>query len=102
MDLRERLQIALGDAYRIERELTGGAMARVFVATDETLGRTVVIKTLPPALAAGLRAERFRREIRLLAGLTHPNIVPILSAASGTDCSTTSCRTSRPSRCGRE
>ena len=80
MDLRERLQIALGDAYRIERELTGGAMARVFVATDETLGRTVVIKTLPPALAAGLSAERFRREIRLLAGLTHPNIVPILSA----------------------
>jgi serine/threonine-protein kinase len=80
MDLRERLQIALGDAYRLERELTGGAMARVFVATDTTLGRTVVIKTLPPALAAGLSAERFRREIRLLAGLTHPNIVPILSA----------------------
>jgi eukaryotic-like serine/threonine-protein kinase len=80
MDLRERLQIALGDAYRIERELSGGAMSRVFVATDETLGRTVVIKTLPPAMSAGLSTERFRREIRLLAGLTHPNIVPILSA----------------------
>ena len=80
MDLRERLQIALGDAYRIERELGGGAMSRVFVAVDTTLGRTVVIKTLPPALSAGLSAERFRREIRLLAALTHPNIVPILSA----------------------
>src|SRR5690242_6978156 len=51
MDLRERLQIALGDAYRIERELGGGAMSRVFVAVDTTLGRTVVIKTLPPALS---------------------------------------------------
>jgi serine/threonine-protein kinase len=80
MDLRERLQISLGDAYRIERELGGGAMSRVFVAVDTTLGRTVVIKTLPPALSAGLSAERFRREIRLLAALTHPNIVPILSA----------------------
>lgn len=80
MDLRERLQGAVGDAYRLERELGGGGMSRVFAATDTGLGRTVVIKTLPPGLAAGLSVERFRREIRLLAHLSHPNIVPIISA----------------------
>ena len=55
-------------------------MSRVFAAADTGLGRTVVIKTLPPGLAAGLSVERFRREIRLLAHLSHPNIVPIISA----------------------
>lgn len=80
MELRERLQAAVGDAYRLERELGGGGMSRVFTATDTALGRTVVIKTLPPGLTAGLSAERFRREIRLLAHLSHPNIVPIISA----------------------
>ncbi|HSQ29798.1 MAG TPA: serine/threonine-protein kinase [Gemmatimonadaceae bacterium] len=80
MDLRDRLQSALGDAYRLDRELGGGGMSRVFSAVETSLGRTVVIKTLPPGLTAGLSAERFRREIRLLAHLSHPNIVPILSA----------------------
>ena len=80
MDLRDRLQSALGDAYRLDRELGGGGMSRVFSAVETSLGRTVVIKTLPPGLTAGLSAERFRREIRLLALLSHPNIVPILSA----------------------
>jgi serine/threonine-protein kinase len=80
MELRERLQAAVGEAYRLERELGGGGMSRVFTAADTALGRTVVIKTLPPGLTAGLSAERFRREIRLLAHLSHPNIVPIISA----------------------
>ena len=80
MDLRDRLQSALGDAYRLDRELGGGGMSRVFSAIETSLGRTVVIKTLPPGLTAGLSAERFRREIRLLANMSHPNIVPILSA----------------------
>jgi len=80
MELRERLQSAVGDTYRLERELGGGGMSRVFAATDTGLGRTVVIKTLPPGLTAGLSAERFRREIRLLAALSHPNIVPIIAA----------------------
>ncbi|HMA25363.1 MAG TPA: serine/threonine-protein kinase, partial [Gemmatimonadaceae bacterium] len=80
MDLRDRLQSALGDAYRLDRELGGGGMSRVFSAVETSLGRTVVIKTLPPGLTAGLSAERFRREIRLLANMSHPNIVPILSA----------------------
>ena len=44
--LREQLQETLGDAYAIERELGGGGMSRVFVATERSLGRTVVIKVL--------------------------------------------------------
>jgi tRNA A-37 threonylcarbamoyl transferase component Bud32/tetratricopeptide (TPR) repeat protein len=80
MNLLERLQAALGSAYTIERELGGGGMSRVFVAEERALGRQVVIKVLPPELAAELSAERFEREIRLAAQLQHPQIVPVLTA----------------------
>jgi len=79
-DLREQLQRTLGDAYRLERELGGGGMSRVFVATEAALGRQVVIKVLLPELAAGVSVDRFRREIQLAAQLQHPHIVPLLSA----------------------
>ena len=78
--LQEQLQRSLGDAYRIERELGGGGMSRVFVALETSLQRTVVIKVLLPELAAGVSVERFRREILLAAQLQHPHIVPLLSA----------------------
>lgn len=55
-------------------------MSRVFVAEEKALGRRVVIKLLHPALAATVSAERFQREILLVASLNHPNIVPVLSA----------------------
>jgi eukaryotic-like serine/threonine-protein kinase len=55
-------------------------MSRVFVARERALGRTVVLKVLPPELAAGLNSERFRREIQVAASLHHPHIVPVLSA----------------------
>ena len=78
--ISERLLAALGSSYTIERELTGGEMARVFVAEDSDLGRKVVIKILPPDLAASVSAERFRREILTVARLQHPHIVPVLKA----------------------
>ncbi len=74
------LKLALGDAYMIERELTGGGMSRVFVAQEHALGREVVIKVLPPELAAGVNRDRFRREVQLAARLSHPYIVPLLHA----------------------
>jgi eukaryotic-like serine/threonine-protein kinase len=80
MDLREQLQAALGDTYTLGRELGGGGMARVFVAEDTRLGRTVVVKVLSPELVAGLSAERFQREIRVAASLQQANIVPLLTA----------------------
>ena len=55
-------------------------MSRVFVAEETALGRQVVIKVLPPELAASLSLDRFRREIHLAASLQHPHIVPLLSA----------------------
>ena len=78
--LREQLQAALGSVYTIERELGGGGMSRIFLALERSLGRRVVVKVLPSELAAGVNAERFRREIHLCATLQHPHIVPLLSA----------------------
>jgi tRNA A-37 threonylcarbamoyl transferase component Bud32 len=55
-------------------------MSRVFLADDNALGRAVVFKVLLPELAAGVNAERFKREVQLSARLQHPHIVPVLSA----------------------
>ena len=78
--LREQLQQTLGEAYRLERELGGGGMSRVFLAVETALGRNVVVKVLLPELAAGVSVDRFRREIQLAAKLQHPHIVPLLTA----------------------
>ncbi|HXN75157.1 MAG TPA: hypothetical protein VN876_00905, partial [Gemmatimonadaceae bacterium] len=59
--ISDRLLSAIGGSYTIERELIGGGMALVFVGEDHDLGRKVVIKILPPELAASVSAERFRR-----------------------------------------
>ncbi|HJQ20731.1 MAG TPA: serine/threonine-protein kinase [Gemmatimonadaceae bacterium] len=79
-DIRDQLQQCLAATYSIERELGGGGMSRVFVATERALGRTVVVKVLSQELAGGLSAERFRREIQVAASLQHPGIVPLLTA----------------------
>ena len=78
--LRDQIQSSLGAAYTIERELGGGGMSRVFVATEQALGREVVVKVLPPEMAASVSIERFKREIMLAARLQHPHIVPLLAA----------------------
>ena len=77
--LHDSLQVALSSAYTLERELGGGGMSRVFVAEERALARRVVVKVLSPDLAAGVSAERFKREILLTARLQHPHIVPVLS-----------------------
>ena len=82
-DFLSQLRRTVGAAYDIERELSGGGMSRVFVATERALGRRVVIKVLPPDLSAGVNMERFRREIQLAAQLHHPHIVPLLSTGEG-------------------
>jgi eukaryotic-like serine/threonine-protein kinase len=82
-ELRDALQTALGNGYVIERQL-GGRDSRVFAATETALGRRVVVKVLPRALAAGVSAERFRQEVQLAARLTHPHIVPALTAGGDT------------------
>jgi tetratricopeptide (TPR) repeat protein len=80
VSLLERLKVALADHYEIERELGTGGMGTVFLARDVTLERSVAIKMLRPELATAVAAERFVREARILARLSHPNVVPIHDA----------------------
>jgi serine/threonine-protein kinase len=84
-EFADQLQDALGPNYQLDNELTGGGMSRVFAAIDRSLGRRVVVKVLPPELAAGVNRERFRREIQVAAQLQHPHIVPLLSAGEHGD-----------------
>lgn len=72
------LQAALAGEYSLEREIGRGGMGVVYHARDVQLDRLVAIKVLPAHLtvAPGAR-ERFLREARTAAGLSHPNIVPI-------------------------
>ena len=80
MDLRAQLEAQLGGTYALDRELGGGGMSRVFLATETRLGRRVVIKVLSPDLVQEINAQRFEREILLAASLQQANIVPVLAA----------------------
>jgi len=72
------LQAALAGEYSLQRELGRGGMGVVYLARDVQLDRDVAIKVLPTHLARNEAArERFVREARTAAGLSHPNIVPI-------------------------
>src|SRR5262249_40693923 len=64
--------------YRVVREIGRGGMGVVYEAEQESLGRHVAVKVLPPGLHADAsRLERFRREARTAARLHHTNIVPV-------------------------
>lgn len=67
----------LGDRYTVEREIGRGGAARVFLAHDRE-GRKVALKILHPELALSVTAQRFLREISLLAKLQHPRIAQML------------------------
>ncbi len=75
-----RLQAALADRYRVERELGQGGMATVYLAHDLKHDRRVAIKVLRPELAAVIGAERFLREIKTIATLQHPHILGLIDS----------------------
>lgn len=79
-DPLERLRAALSDRYSVEREVGAGGMATVYLADDLKHGRKVAVKVLRPELAAALGPDRFPREIRILARLQHPHILPLLDS----------------------
>ena len=79
-DLRDQLENALSGTYALGKELSGGGMSRVFVATETALDRQIVVKILPHDAASSVSAERFGREIKVAARLQHPHIVPLISA----------------------
>jgi serine/threonine-protein kinase len=76
-DQFSRLAAALAGRYTLERELGRGGMATVYLADDLKHHRKVALKVLRPELSSLLGAERFAREIRIAAGLTHPHILPL-------------------------
>ncbi len=73
-----QVQSALAGEYSLQREIGRGGMGIVFLARDVQLDRDVAIKVLPLHLARTTAwRERFVREARTAAGLSHPHIVPI-------------------------
>ena len=79
-DLLSTLVPLLGERYRIRDEVARGGMARVYRAADLAGGGEVAIKVLRPELAAALGHDRFLREIRILARLRHPNVLPLVES----------------------
>ena len=96
-ELLTRLQSALADRYRLDREIGAGGMATVYLAQDIRHDRKVALKVLRPELAAVIGAERFLAEIKLTANLQHPHILPLFDSGEADASSSTSCRSSRAS-----
>jgi len=82
----EQLTADLAGRYTIERQLGAGGMATVYLAHDVRHDRRVALKVLLPDLAAAVGTERFLREIRTAARLSHPHILPLYDSgeAGGT------------------
>jgi len=76
----------LGGRYRLEQIIGTGGMAIVWCATDQRLGRKVAIKLIADTLAADpAYRERFTREARAAAGLSHPNLVDVYDYAASVE-----------------
>lgn len=81
------LQAAVAGRYSLVRELGRGGMGIVFLAREVALDRLVAIKLLPPAVCGdAVLRERFLREARTAAKLSHPHIVPIHAVETTADC----------------
>ena len=76
-DADATFQAALGDRYRIEREVGQGGMGTVYLARDLKRGRTVAVKVIAEEAVSGIGLARFVKETRYASRLQHPNILPI-------------------------
>ncbi len=79
-DLPPRLVAALAPNYELLQEIGRGGMGVVYAGRDTRLDRLVAIKVLPELVSSDVVRERFLREARAAARLSHPSIVPIYSA----------------------
>jgi serine/threonine protein kinase len=76
----QRMADALPKQYRLEREVGTGGMGTVYAARDLRHDRLVAIKVLRPDVCPGSGVDRFLREIRIAAQLTHPHILPLIDS----------------------
>jgi serine/threonine-protein kinase len=76
-DLLQSAIRALADRYEIDREVGRGGMAIVYLARDLKHDRPVAVKVLRPEVVTSLGPDRFLREIKIAAGLTHPHILSL-------------------------
>ena len=79
-DFHDSLARGLSGRYLLQRELGQGGMAIVYLAHDLRHDREVALKVLKPEVSAAMGADRFLREIKLAAGLTHPHILPVFDS----------------------
>ena len=80
MSIPDPLAQALSHRYEIERELGAGGMGTVYLARDLRHERPVALKVFRPAVGQAVGSERFLREIRLAASLTHPHLLPVFDS----------------------
>src|ERR1700756_5885827 len=72
---------SLNGRYRLEARIASGGMSTVYRALDETLERQVAVKLMNREVASDSdQLERFRREARAVAQLSHPHIVGVIDA----------------------
>jgi serine/threonine protein kinase len=75
------IETTLNGRYRIDAEIGSGGMSTVYLAFDQTLERPVAVKVLHSEICQDPSAlERFRREARTVAQLSHPNVVMVIDA----------------------
>jgi eukaryotic-like serine/threonine-protein kinase len=82
-NLQDRLSAALGAGYEVVGRLGSGGMSHVFLAHDLRHGRRVAVKVMRPEMTASIGAERFKREIEIVARLHHPHILPLYDSGQG-------------------
>jgi serine/threonine-protein kinase len=81
----EKARRALGDKYELCDAIGEGGMSVVYLARDLRYGREVAIKILRPRFSQAVGKERFRNEIRVVAGLNHPHILPLYDSGTVDD-----------------
>jgi serine/threonine-protein kinase len=76
---------ALRDRYLLEREIAQGGMATVYLGREVGREQWVAVKVMHPEVATIIGAERFRREIEIVRGMSHPGIVPLTDFGAAAD-----------------
>src|SRR6476620_4443004 len=76
----ETLRAALVDRYSVDKVIGRGGMATVYLAHDLRHDRAVAIKVMSPELTTTIGAERFGREVKIAAKLSHPNVLGVFDS----------------------